>query len=742
MQTRAGARRAGRMILVLAALVLGLSAAGMGPIRAQEAAAPPPDPAVTLPDPLTPEAVHELVARLSDAQVRAILIDRLDAAALSDEGSSADTSMGQVDATYDLVRAYFSAIFGATPEFFALPAFFTERIGGEASVFQFLRILGIIALIFLAGAAAEWGFRFLARSTRAGLAGASPRSFGAKAGYCLLRLMLELVGIGIFVLGASACFLLFYEGREAGGLTFVAFLIGVVGARLVAMLSREMFSPKTPNLRLLPFDDRTAAFLHNRVVLFGAIAALDFALMGLLRQLGADPAAVRLFGFCMGAILVALLVSAIWSQRKPVARLIAGPEASALRSALARLWAVLATGYVLGIWLIAVVGAALGLNTFGPAMLSLLLVLLVPLADRIATAALDARFAARAADGVIVPESMQLTLRRSVRLMVVVLGLIALAWAWGFSALDMTGQLGERIVAAAFNIGLTVLLAFVAWQAVKMVIDRRLAAESGPVGVSDSGTEGGTGVSRLATLLPLIRRFLFFAIVVMAVMIVLSSLGVNIGPLLAGAGVIGLAIGFGAQTLVKDVISGMFFLVDDAFRVGEYVDMGSVKGTVEAINVRSLRLRHHRGALHTVPFGEIRHLTNFSRDWAIMKLEFPVPHDTDLMQVKRIFKKIGAELQADPEIGPNLIEPLKSQGVLSVEPHGLIVRAKFMTKPGEQFVVRREVFQRVQQAFAEAAIPFATPQVSVRGLADEDMDEAAAAAHAAVQAPIKAAAHG
>ena len=113
------------------------------------------------------------------------------------------------------------------------------------------------------------------------------------------------------------------------------------------------------------------------------------------------------------------------------------------------------------------------------------------------------------------------------------------------------------------------------------------------------------------------------------------------------------AIGFGAQTLVKDIISGVFFLADDAFRVGEYIDVGDVMGTVEHISIRSLRLRHHRGPVHTIPFGEIQHLTNFSRDWAIMKIEFRLPFDADLEKVRKIIKKVGQTLMADPVHGPN-----------------------------------------------------------------------------------------
>jgi small-conductance mechanosensitive channel len=199
----------------------------------------------------------------------------------------------------------------------------------------------------------------------------------------------------------------------------------------------------------------------------------------------------------------------------------------------------------------------------------------------------------------------------------------------------------------------------------------------------------------------------------MVTLVVLSALGVNIGPLLAGAGIIGLAVGFGAQTLVRDVASGAFFLMEDAFRKGEYIDIGTVKGTVEAISVRSLRLRHHLGAIHTIPYGEISRLTNYSRDWVVIRLEFRVPYDTDVQKVKKIFKQISAEMQEHPELGKNLLQPFKSQGVIAMEDSYMVMRAKFMAIPGEQFLLRREFYTRIQKAFAENGIEFAHRKVTV-----------------------------
>jgi len=189
--------------------------------------------------------------------------------------------------------------------------------------------------------------------------------------------------------------------------------------------------------------------------------------------------------------------------------------------------------------------------------------------------------------------------------------------------------------------------------------------------------------------------------------------------LLAGAGIVGLAVGFGAQTLVKDILSGVFFLIDDAFRKGEYIDVGNVKGVVEKISIRSMQLRHHNGPLNTIPFGEIQHLTNFSRDWVLMKLKLRVTYDTDVEKLRKLIKKLGQELLDDPVLGPKFLQPLKSQGVIQMDDSAMINRVKFMTKPGDQWGIRKEVYARIRKLFEEEGIKFAHREVTVR-IADHE----------------------
>jgi len=255
------------------------------------------------------------------------------------------------------------------------------------------------------------------------------------------------------------------------------------------------------------------------------------------------------------------------------------------------------------------------------------------------------------------------------------------------------------------------LLGIVVWQFTKARIDRKIREERPDD--DEEMEEGGRGGSRIGTLLVLLRKFILSVLFVIVSLIILSSLGLDIGPLIAGAGVIGLAIGFGSQTLVRDILSGVFFLIDDAFRVGEYIETGSIKGMVQHISLRSVKLRHPRGMVFTIPFGDMSAVQNFSRDYIITKLDIRVRYDADIDKIRKIIKKIGKEFEQHEEIGPVLLSPIKSQGVREMDDSAMILRVKFKTPPGEQFVVRREVYRRIQERFREENIEFAHRNVTV-----------------------------
>jgi small-conductance mechanosensitive channel len=309
-------------------------------------------------------------------------------------------------------------------------------------------------------------------------------------------------------------------------------------------------------------------------------------------------------------------------------------------------------------------------------------------------------------------------LERGLRAALIILAALSLAYAWDIDLIQLTARdtVATRLIRGSLSAIVIILVADFLWRLVRALIDHKIA---GAIGAADVDSEEARRRARLRTLLPILRNMLLVVVIAVAAMMVLSSLGVEIGPLIAGAGVVGVAVGFGAQTLVKDIISGVFYLFDDAFRVGEYIQSGSYKGTVESFSLRSVKLRHHRGPLYTVPFGELGAVQNMSRDWVIDKMQIGISYDSDLDKAKKLIKQIGKDLAADPEFGPKIIEPLKMQGVEQFGDYAIQIRMKMMTKPGEQFPIRRKAFAMIKKAFDANGIQFAFPTVQV-GKGDED----------------------
>ncbi|MCB9959272.1 MAG: mechanosensitive ion channel family protein [Rhodospirillaceae bacterium] len=558
----------------------------------------------------------------------------------------------------------------------------------------------------------------------------------AAAGHFLL--------VALFAGIAASLFLALHDGPTRERVTFAFYLAAIVVLRVIGGISRAYAAPTAAEWRIPAYGDGEARRVHTGVLATMAVGAFGFFTCSVFAILGVQGDVHLLFLMSVGTVLTLSLAAAVLATRRALAHdlgadggwgeIAAGPTRRRLAGTYP--WALAVGTLLIWCWLVAT-SLLGGPPLFGAGLGTIGLLLLWPSLD----AAL-AREALRTAatSGALTPAV--LTVAR-VGLAVAVVLLLAVAWR-----IDLIGEgsgLWAATVRGALEVGTVVLVAYAGWAALRLWIDRRIAQEDAQAvsdGVDPAEAEiGGVGLSRMRTLLPLFKRAGQAAILLIAVLVALSSLGVAIAPVLAGAGVVGIAIGFGSQTLVRDIVSGAFFLMDDAFRLGEYIDLGSVQGSVEKINVRSLQLRHHRGALHTVPFGEITTLTNYSRDWAIMKLRFRVPFDTDVEKMRKVMKQVGKDLLTNPEIGQDFLQPLKSQGVVEVDDYGLIVRTKFMSKPGKQFLIRRHAYAAMQKALAENGIAFAKPEVRVsinqpgsapdEGLADA-LEPAGAAALTAV----------
>src|SRR6185369_9028942 len=184
-----------------------------------------------------------------------------------------------------------------------------------------------------------------------------------------------------------------------------------------------------------------------------------------------------------------------------------------------------------------------------------------------------------------------------------------------------------------------------------------------------------------------------------------------------------------------DIVSGIFYLIDDAFRVGDYVDTGRVNGTVEGFTLRSIKMRHQNGQVHTIPFGQLGTITNYSRDWVTVKFNLRLARDVDLETVRKTTKKIGQEMMTDADLGPELLIPLKLQGVADIADNALVLRFKFTCKPTNPSIIQRQAVKRIYQTFMQKGINFASSAITVQTAAGQaDPDPALAAAGAAAAA--------
>ena len=611
-----------------------------------------------------------------------------------------------------------------------------------------------------------------------------------KITYLMFRAFTILINIGIMASTAALVAIIFDSGHPPSRATIGCILGAYVAYRIFRhVIFFNLIAPDVPTHRLINLNDEDADLMQRdwRLVALIVIAICGFFVWLAFLGLPGDP--LKLLVIC-SLFVSALLIGGLFLKHKTQFKNILLGEGDPtnkpwLQRIIASQWHVIMIGYLVVAWLVssgrivlnlpsslAVIGAPVvaliaGVTVFGLAVIVIDRFYTVRrrrFEEKVAIAqeqklrqaeadrlALEQSLATRSEDD---DEEMIINQVMSSRelddmpvfkpifkpLLEQAIGILVAIGCLGYILMTWDVNIGERGNPVTGFLD-TLLIFFFAWFLYRLVIVyiNHQLEEEGELAVSDTGEPGeemsGQSASRLATLLPLLRNVLVALIIVLAGMIILSNMGVDIAPLFAGAGVIGLAVGFGAQTLIRDIFSGGFFLFDDAFRKGEYIELGQIRGTVEKISLRSFQLRHHNGPLHTIPFGEITQLTNYSRDWVMMKLPLRLTYDTDVERVRKLVKKLGQRLLEHPEVGSLFLQPLKSQGVYKMEDSAMIIRVKFMTKPGDQFVTRKVVYAAIRELFEKEGIRFASKEVTVRieqeetrQLTDSEKSAAAAAA--------------
>ena len=677
---------------------------------------------VEVPAALGPEAMTVLVSNLDQEQTDALvkLMELLNTSAAVPQDANVTEQVGMLDTLEMWVS-------GFGQNLLANISGFPEMVSGAgqviASIFAgrgfggSLLFIGLLIIVVALAVAAEWLLNRLFPKRHALFSAESPDGLLATLKVLSLRALIQVVDVVIFAIAYVVAAKLVFSGIDDQSIV-KAILKVILIIRFSAAVLRFVLAPKRADLRLVSTDGKTAQFLYRHLVIVSAILSIGFFLAALMVHGAIDGFSTLRFSVGLLAVLWVMFLT--WHARNGLTSIIIGEDEN-LTPGLERMagwWPKISIIIIALDWLMIqfIVSTGSGVITPARGALSLALIVVLPFLDTMVRGISAHLVPAMEGSGPVAEKAHEESRQSYVRIgriFLFVFIIIVLAKLLGLNLRELAASgLGTEIASHALGFLLILAGGYVAMEVTNLWINRRLARE---LPDAESGEdEGGAGQSRIATILPILRMTMQATIVVLTVLLALGQLGVNITPLLAGAGVLGLAIGFGAQTLVKDVVSGVFFLLDDAFRMGEYVDVGGMPGTVQKISIRSMHLRDAKGPIHIVPYGSISKLTNMSRDWVIMKLKFIVPFDTDIEKVRKIFKKIGQQILENSEYADDILAPFKSQGPADVNDVGIVIRGKFTTKPGGQWMIRREIYTAVQKAFKENGIEFARKEVKVQ----------------------------
>ncbi len=566
----------------------------------------------------------------------------------------------------------------------------------------------LMALMVVGGLAAEFVARRLLSGSRRHIFQHHSGAFSLRA--CLLVMLLDVVALA--ALWATAHLISLGAGPKdsAPGKVAHIVLLLLVSWRGFNVVFRTWLRPHTPDERIVPVDSTAARKLLIALNLVIVLPMVERAILAGLEATGATAAVVSVASVLMVPLTTAGLLATVWYWRREMAAWLAAmigehDPLRGLKAALARDW------WVAGLFFYALVGCAafyaalteqLGTSRGLGAIESMAIALL--LLETLVYRLVRHLPAELPTLGDVVAGCVRLGAR-----LIVAIAAVEILFV------DVTG-LSNAAEWATYSRGLkiagaVVLASYALWRLTRYRMDSYIVDNPLPVAgvVTEGEDDAPLAATRMRTLMPIVRVTVGITILIVGGLVTLSELGVNITPLIAGASVLGLAVSFGSQSLVKDIVSGMFFLAEDAFRVGEYVDCSKVKGTVEGFSVRSLRLRHQNGQLHIVPFGQVAHITNFSRDWTTVKFNLSFSRGTDVELLRRTTKKIGLDMMAEPAFARELLAPLKMQGIVDIKDAALVIRFKFTARPRNPTLIQRTAIRRMYEIFPEKGIEFSLP---------------------------------
>ncbi len=691
------------------------------------AADAPPRPAAP-PAGVSVEELQRLVDTLQNDKDRDRLVQQLRAlieaqrVAAPPEEEAPPTFVGRLSQELDAISGEILATAAVIIDAPRLISWVQAQATDEAARTRWGEILIHLAVIFGLAVVAEFGTRTLLSRPRQSFAARSSERVAVRMVLTTLRTLLDLLPIAAFAAAAYIVLPLLQPRPGTARVAEVMIHASVLARALLVLARGVLMTPNAPTT-LAGADAETRTYLYIWVRRFISWAVYGYAVAEGAWWLGVPGGIYTTLLKSVALVLAVLAIISVLQNRQTVGGWIRGapvtPDGAGgwrvLRHRLADTWHVLAIVYIIGIYAVYALQVPGGFGFMLRAtVLSIVLVVGARLLVRLVLRLADRGFAIK-------PElkSRFPTLERRANRYIPVLSavasvviylfaLLALLQAWGvdtFSWFD--SSFGRRVTGAAVAIGAVLLVALVVWEMFSSAIERYLAA------VDDDG-KPMVRSPRARTLLPLLRTSMMIVLAVMVVLIVLSEVGVDIGPLLAGAGIVGLAIGFGSQALVKDIITGLFILIEDTLAVGDVVDVGNGhSGVVESISVRCLKLRDMAGTVHTVPFSEVTAVKNLTRDFSYYVADVGVSYREDTDEVIEVLKEVAEELKADPAFGPFMMASLEVVGVDRFEDSAVIVKVRMMTLPIRQWTVGREFNRRLKKAFDAKGIEMPFPHRTI-----------------------------
>lgn len=721
---------------LLAAMLCWLSLAWQS---AAQAASPllPQQPAAASTE-LTPAALADL---LENAEARKALVDQLRAQAsgakpAAPAAAKAPAEPGLRERMADGVQRFLTGLAAdmgqGVDDMRSLASGRSLRMDGDAAssallplalaaaatIIAFLLLRAIAMLIYtrIDRWVAEHGCE--AEASRKPGAPLTMRVLSRRAGAIVGAVAIDAAVVLLAAMAGAAAALWSTPGRGTLDPLATVFLQAFVYVEIVKVLVRTVFAVRHPHLRLLPMTDELARYWAAWLQRIVTAAGYGTLLIDPVMSAALSPALGRLASMVIMLAVYVYAVRVIWQNRQPVRERLERRAANAATfmgsrlRILARVWHVLGIGYFTILLVVSQIDPinalpfmahataqtllVIGVGSLLILLLNTMLAKPIRLADdlRRRLPLLEARVNAY------VPAALKL-LGWIIR--IVILLLILDAW----HAFDLSRWLASDAGAAAIkvvlNIVIVLLIAALAWTVIASIIEHRLSQREGR----------GMPSARERTLLALFRNAALIVIVAMTLMVLLSQIGIDVGPLIAGAGVVGLAIGFGAQKLVQDIITGVFIQLENGMNENDVVQVAGVFGTVEKMTIRSVGIRTLDGGYHLVPFSSVDVVANHMRDFSYHLGEYTIAHRESVDDAIEHLRAAFAELMTDTVLGPEILEEMTVAGVTAVNEKGVTIRILIKTTPGMQWAVQRGYNRLLKKHFDAAGIELPYPHTVV-----------------------------